>query len=55
MHGAEVCLVEIRGVPKRFKLSLLTDDGFDTLNHQARFAPPPRSDWQAIRPNPMIN
>lgn len=48
MRGAEVCLVEIRGVPKRFKLSLLTDDGFDTLNYQASFAPT-GSDWQTLR------
>lgn len=47
MRGAEVCLVEIRGVPKRFKLSLLTDDGFDTLNYQASFAPS-ETEWQTI-------
>ena len=48
MRSAEFCLVEIRGVPKRFKLSLLTDDGFDTLNYQANFAPT-SNDWQTIR------
>ena len=47
MRRAEVCLVEIRGVPKRFKLSLLTDDGFDTLNYQANFAPS-ETEWQTI-------
>lgn len=47
MRGAEVCLVEIRGVPKRFNLSLLTDDGFDTLNYQASFAPK-ETEWQTI-------
>ncbi|MEI2679104.1 MAG: CIA30 family protein [Burkholderiaceae bacterium] len=39
MHGAEVCLVEIRGASKRFKLSLLTDDVFEALNYQASFLP----------------
>ena len=48
MRRAEVCLVEIRGVPKRFKLSLLTDDGFDSLNYQASFAPI-GADWQTLR------
>lgn len=48
MRRAEVCLVEIRGVPKRFKLSLLTDDGFDSLNYQASFAPT-GVDWQTLR------
>lgn len=48
MQGAEVCVVEIRGVPKRFKLSLLTDDGFNTLIYQAGFAPT-GSDWQTLR------
>jgi hypothetical protein len=32
---AEACLIELRGDNKQFKLSLLTDDGFDSLNHQA--------------------
>lgn len=48
MAGAVVCLVEVRGDAKRFKLSLLTDDGFDTLNYQAGFAPS-GNDWQNIR------
>lgn len=39
MHGAEVCLIEIRGASKRFKLSLLAEDSFDTLNYQASFIP----------------
>ena len=37
--GAQACLIEVRGDAKRFKLSLLTDDGFDSLNYQASFAP----------------
>ncbi|OYT99715.1 MAG: CIA30 family protein [Burkholderiales bacterium PBB1] len=48
MRGAEACLVEIRGASKRFKLSLLTHDGFDALNYQASFVPT-GSDWQRIR------
>lgn len=48
MAGAGVCLVDVRGEAKRFKLSLLTDDGFDTLNYQAGFAPC-GNDWQTIR------
>ena len=46
-HGdAEVCVIEVRGDPKPFKLSLLTDDGFDSLNYQARFTP--SADWQTF-------
>ena len=37
--GAAACLIELRGDNKQFKLSLLTDDGFDSLNYQASFAP----------------
>ncbi len=48
LPSAEVCLLDIRGVAGRFKLSLLTDDGFDTLNYQARFAPSV-GDWQTLR------
>jgi hypothetical protein len=47
-HGeAEVCVIEVRGAPKPFKLSLLTDDGFDSLNYQASFAPK-GTDWQTL-------
>ena len=46
--GAEACLVEVRGDNKQFKLSLFTDDGFDTLNYQSSFAPT-GGDWQALR------
>lgn len=46
-HGdAQVCVIEVRGDPKAFKLSLLTDDGFDSLNHQAKFTP--SADWQTL-------
>ena len=40
-HGlpeAKDCLLEVRGDGKQYKLSLLTNDGFDSLNYQASFA-----------------
>jgi hypothetical protein len=46
--GAEACLIDVRGPAKTFKLSLLTDDGFDSLNHQASFEPDPAG-WQLVR------
>jgi hypothetical protein len=48
MTGAQSCFVEARGNAKRFKLNLLTDDGFDSLNYQAMFAPDPDR-WQTFR------
>jgi NADH dehydrogenase [ubiquinone] 1 alpha subcomplex assembly factor 1 len=45
--GAQACLIELRGDNKQFKLSLLTDDGFDSLNYQASFAPK-GTDWQTL-------
>lgn len=47
LPGAEACLIELRGDNKQFKLSLLTDDGFDSLNYQASFAPK-GTDWQTL-------
>jgi NADH dehydrogenase [ubiquinone] 1 alpha subcomplex assembly factor 1 len=47
-RGAQDCLVEVRGAGKQFKLSLLTDDAFDTLNYQATFSPS-GDDWQTLR------
>lgn len=47
LTGAESCLIELRGDNKQFKLSLLTDDGFDSLNYQASFAPK-GTDWQTL-------
>ena len=38
----------MRGGGKQFKLRLLTDDGFDSLNYQASSAPE-GDDWQTIR------
>jgi len=46
--GAAACVIEVRGAARHFKLSLLTDDGFDSLNYQAGFAPE-GGDWQTIR------
>ena len=46
--GAETCLIEVRGNDKQFKLSLLTDDGFDSLNYQASFTPA-GTDWQTLQ------
>ncbi len=46
--GAEVCVIEVRGDSKQFKLSLLTDDGFDSLNYQATFAPAAGS-WRTLQ------
>ncbi|NUP85870.1 MAG: CIA30 family protein [Burkholderiaceae bacterium] len=45
--GATACLVEVRGDTKQFKLSLLADDGFDSVNYQASFAPDIHH-WQTI-------
>jgi NADH dehydrogenase [ubiquinone] 1 alpha subcomplex assembly factor 1 len=46
--GAIACAIELRGGGGRqFKLNLLTDDGFDSLNHQAGFTPA-GDDWQTI-------
>jgi NADH dehydrogenase [ubiquinone] 1 alpha subcomplex assembly factor 1 len=47
LPGAETCLIEVRGDPTQFKLSLLTDDGFDSLNYQASFTPASRA-WQPL-------
>ncbi len=46
--GAEICVIEVCGDSKQFKLSLLTDDGFDSLNYQCGFMPG-GDDWQTIR------
>lgn len=45
--GAAACVIEVRGKGKRFKLSLLTDDGFDSLNYQTSFTPT-GSTWQTL-------
>ena len=45
--GATTCLIEARGDAKHFKLSLLTDDGFDSINDQTSFTTMGH-DWQTI-------
>ena len=47
LSGAGTCLIELRGGNKQFKLSLLTDDGFGSLNYQASFTPK-GTDWQTL-------
>jgi NADH dehydrogenase [ubiquinone] 1 alpha subcomplex assembly factor 1 len=47
-EGAEACLIDVRGASKQYKLSLLTDDGFDSLHYQASFATA-GADWQTLR------
>lgn len=53
LAGATVCCVEVRGTARRYKLSLLTGDGLDGINHQLGFetvgtvtAP---AGWQTLR------
>jgi NADH dehydrogenase [ubiquinone] 1 alpha subcomplex assembly factor 1 len=48
LPGAEACLIELRGAARQFKLSLFTDDAFDSLSYQAGFVPN-GEDWQQIR------
>ena len=45
--GAKACLIEVRAPGQRFKLSLLTDDGFDSLNYQTPFEAA-TADWQVL-------
>lgn len=42
----QAVFIEARAAGQRFKLSLLTDDGFDSLNYQATFTP--SADWQTL-------
>lgn len=48
LPDARTCLLEVRGDAKQFKLSLLTDDGFDSLNYQASFTTT-GSGWQSVQ------
>ena len=48
LPGAAACVIELRGDNKEFKLSLLTDDGFDSVNYQASFTPS-GTGWQTLR------
>lgn len=45
--GAQVCHIDVRGPTKQFKVSLLTDNGFDSLSYQAGFAPSGNG-WQSL-------
>jgi hypothetical protein len=47
LGGATTCLIEMRGDNKQYKLSLITDDAFDSVNYQASFAPA-ATDWQSL-------
>jgi hypothetical protein len=47
LAGATTCLIEVRGSGPSFKLSLLTDDGFDSLNYQFAFTPASPG-WQTL-------
>jgi hypothetical protein len=47
LAGATTCLIEVRGSGPSFKLSLLTDDGFDSLNYQFGFTPASPG-WQTL-------
>lgn len=48
MPGARACLIEVRAQGQRFKLNLITDDGFDSLNYQTSFAPAAGA-WETLR------
>lgn len=45
--GADTCVIEIRGPDRPYKISLLTDNGFDALQYQADFAPAGPG-WQTL-------
>lgn len=47
LPGAQCCQLDVRGDRKEFKLSLLTDDGFDGVNYQVTFTPA-GSPWQTL-------
>jgi NADH dehydrogenase [ubiquinone] 1 alpha subcomplex assembly factor 1 len=41
LAGAQTCLVELRGGDgKQFKLNLITEESFDSINYQASFTAP---------------
>jgi len=48
LPGAGACLITVHGDGQRFRLSLLTDDGVDSIGYQAGFTPP-ASTWQTVR------
>ena len=40
LAGATVCLIEVSGDGREYKLNLRTEDSFDGVNYQIRFSPP---------------
>jgi hypothetical protein len=46
LAGAQACVIEARATGGRFKLSLLVDDGFDSVNYQVGFTP--GTAWQTL-------
>lgn len=48
LAGAQACVVELRGAPAPFKLSLLMDDGRDSVAWQAALQPD-GTGWQLLR------
>lgn len=48
LPGARACLIDVRADGRRYKLSLLVDDGLDGMNYQIGFMPVGR-DWQTLR------
>ena len=46
--GASVISLLVRGDGRRYKLSLFSDDGFDSISHQAGFQPPAGS-WSRVQ------
>ncbi len=47
LAGATTCLIELRGEPKQFKLSLFVDDAVNSVSYQAGFTPA-GNDWQTV-------
>jgi NADH dehydrogenase [ubiquinone] 1 alpha subcomplex assembly factor 1 len=43
---AQACFIEVRATGKHFKLNLLTDDAFDSINYQESFAR--EATWQTL-------
>lgn len=47
LAGATVCLLEVCGDGRQYKLNLRTEDSFDGVNYQIRFSPP-TGEWVRI-------
>jgi NADH dehydrogenase [ubiquinone] 1 alpha subcomplex assembly factor 1 len=45
--GAESFMLHCRGDGRQYKFTMRTDDGFDGVQYQVRFAPP-RSEWTTV-------